>query len=103
MRKAIDETERRRRLQIEFNKKNNITPTTIKKAVKESIELVKRAEHLIKDITCEGDDEYELRQVVSELEEDMKVAARNLQFEKAISLREQIKALNKNLKDKNEK
>lgn len=100
MRKAIDETQRRRCLQIEFNKKNNITPTTIKKAVKESIESSKRAERIIKDVTCEHEDEYELRQVVNELEEDMKTAARNLQFEKAISLREQIKTLNKSLKAK---
>ena len=100
MRLTIEETERRRELQLEFNKKHNITPSTIKKAVRESIESYKKAKELIKDVTGEYDDEYELRQVINDLEEDMKTAARNLQFEKAILFREQIKALDKKLKKK---
>jgi len=98
MKRTIMETERRRKLQLEFNKKNNITPRTIKKAVKESIEAYKKAKELIQDVTGEHDDEYELRAVVNDLEEDMKQAARNLQFEKAIVFREQIKALTKKVK-----
>ena len=98
MRQAIDETERRRELQLEFNKKNNITPRTITKAVRESIESYKKAKELIKDVTGECDDEYELRKVVNDLEGDMTLAARNLQFEKAIVFRDQIKALQRKLK-----
>jgi len=96
--KTIEETDRRREIQIEFNKKHNITPKTIQKAVRESIESYKRAKELIKDVTGVYDDEYELRNVMDELEGDMQEAARNLQFEKAIVFRDQIKALNRKLK-----
>jgi len=99
MEKTIEETNRKRKLQHEFNKKHNITPKTIKKAIKESIESYKRAKELIKDVTGVYDDEYELRSVMDELEKDMQGAARNLQFEKAIVFRDQIKALNRKLKD----
>ncbi|MBN1354519.1 MAG: excinuclease ABC subunit UvrB [Candidatus Omnitrophica bacterium] len=95
---AINETNRRRAIQVEYNKKHNITPTTIKKAVKESIESYRTAKELIVKISGEDDDEYELRNIISDLEEDMKVAARNLQFEKAIVLRDQIRAIEKRLK-----
>ena len=98
MQLAITETERRRNLQIEFNIKHNITPKTIKKAVRDSITSYRRAKELIKEVTGEHDDEYELRGVINELEADMKVAARNLQFEKAIVLRDQIKALQKKVR-----
>jgi excinuclease ABC subunit B len=98
MHQAIDETERRRKLQLEFNKKNNITPRTITKAVKESIESYKKAKELIRDVTGEYDDEYELREVIASLEGDMALAARNLQFEKAIVIRDQVKALQRKLK-----
>jgi len=97
MRKTIDETERRRRLQIEFNHKNKITPRTIKKAVKESIESYKKAKDLIQDVTGERDEEFDIRRVMDDLERDMQEAARNLQFEKAIVFRDQIKALKKKL------
>ena len=94
---AIKETERRREKQIEFNKKNNITPTTIKKAIREGIESYKKAKAIIKDVTGEHDDEYETRNVINDLEKDMEEAAKNLQFEKAIVYREQIKELSKRL------
>ncbi|MGB2706427.1 MAG: excinuclease ABC subunit UvrB [Candidatus Omnitrophota bacterium] len=98
MEKTIGETQRRRKIQLEFNKTHNITPKTIQKAVKESIESYRRAKELIKDVTGVYDDEYELRSVIGELEGDMQEAARNLQFEKAILFRDQIKALNRKLK-----
>ena len=98
MEKTIDETQRRRKIQLEFNKTHNITPKTIQKAVKDSIESYRRAKELIKDVTGVYDDEYELRSVIDELEGDMQEAARNLQFEKAILFRDQVKALNRKLK-----
>ena len=94
---TMKETERRREKQIEFNKKNNITPTTIKKAIREGIESYKKAKAIIKDVTGEYDDEYETRNVINDLEGDMEEAAKNLQFEKAIVYREQIKELSKRL------
>jgi len=98
MKKAIDETERRRKLQSEFNKKYNITPKTIQKAVKEGIETYKKAKELIQDVTGENDSEYEIRGVLNDLEGDMKQAAKNLQFEKAIVYRDQIKKLKRKIK-----
>lgn len=97
MRKTIEETERRRNIQSEFNRKNNITPKSIEKAVKESIESYKRAKEIIQDVTGEQDEEYDVRNVIGQLESDMEETARNLQFEKAIVFREQIKALKKKL------
>ena len=98
MRYTIEETQRRRHLQLEFNRKNKITPKTIKKAVRESIESYKRAKELIKDVSGERDDEYELRSIIDDLEKDMQEAARNLQFEKAIVFREQVKRLKQKLR-----
>lgn len=97
MKKAISEMERRRIKQLEYNKENNITPTTIKKAIKEGIEAIKRVEEVVQNTTGENDREYEATLVLSELEEEMKEYARNLQFEKAIQLREEIKRLKKQL------
>ena len=94
---TILETNRRRVLQAKFNKQNDITPRTIKKAIKESIESYKKAKDLTKGITGEYDSEYETRSVINDLEEDMKIAARNLQFEKAIVLRDQIKKMQKKI------
>jgi len=94
---AIQETERRRKVQLEFNSKEGITPRSIKKAVKESIEVYKRAKDLIQDITGEYDDEYEMRNVIDELEKDMQETAKNLQFEKAMVFRDQIKELKRKL------
>ncbi|MFH1593423.1 MAG: excinuclease ABC subunit UvrB [Candidatus Omnitrophota bacterium] len=98
MRLTIEETDRRRKLQLAFNKMHGITPRSIKKAVKEGIESYKRAKELIKDVAGVYDEEYELRNVINDLEEDMQEAARNLQFEKAIIFRDQARALNSKLK-----
>ncbi|MFW6013820.1 MAG: excinuclease ABC subunit UvrB [Candidatus Nanoarchaeia archaeon] len=83
MRKAIDETERRRSLQIEFNEKHNIIPETIVKPIKEK-EVKEEKEKV---------DKKELPNLLIELETEMKMAADNMDFERAIELRERIKRL----------
>ncbi len=93
MQKAISESIRRRRIQIEFNKKNKISPRSIQKAIKQGIEDLEQAEEFVQDLTGENKDEYELRKYVSELEYEMELAARNLQFEKAAELRDKIKEI----------
>ena len=98
MKRAMRETNRRRKVQLEFNEKHNIKPETIKKAIREGIESYKKAREIITSVAGETQDEYEIASLISELEEDMKVAARNLQFEKAIVLREQVKELKKKLR-----
>jgi excinuclease ABC subunit B len=93
MKKAISESNRRRKIQVEFNRKNSITPRSIQKAIKEGIEDLEEAEYFVQDLTGQAKDEYELNKYISELEYDMELAARNLQFEKAAVLRDKIKEI----------
>jgi len=93
MQKAISETDRRRKIQKEYNDKNGITPKTIEKAIRKVIEATKVAE--------ESDEYYlgrspleltkkELADYIKKLEKEMKDAASNLQFERAAELRDRI-------------
>ena len=93
MKKAISESNRRRKIQLEFNKKNKITPKTIEKVIKEGIEDLAEAEELVVNLTGQARDEFELNKYISELEYEMELAARNLQFEKAATIRDKIKEL----------
>ena len=103
MENTIKTTERRRLKQIEFNEKHGIKPQGIKKAIKEGIEAYRQAKEIVQDVTGEAQEEYDIREVLSELEKDMEQAARNLQFEKAIVYRDQIEKLKKLLKEEEEK
>ncbi len=98
MAQAIKITNARREKQLKYNEENNITPTTIKKAVREGIEAYKKAKEIIADVIGETETEYDITEVIEELERDMEDAARNLQFEKAIVYRDQIARLKKELK-----
>ncbi len=93
MQRAIRESQRRRKIQLEFNQKNKITPRTIQKAVKQGIEDLAQADDYVANLTGQKKDEYELAKYISELEYEMEMAARNLQFEKAASIRDQIRGL----------
>ncbi len=95
MKRAIDETTRRRKLQLEFNKKHKIEPRSIKKAIMASIEQLDEAEEVAREATGLSADKYELEVVISDLEREMELSARNLQFERAIELREQLNTLKK--------
>ncbi len=92
MRAAIDETERRRKIQDEYNKANGITPQSVKKAVRSVIEATKVAEDVA---SYEGKNPLELTKkelinYVKKLEKEMKQAASDLQFERAAQLRDMI-------------
>ncbi|MFA4981925.1 MAG: excinuclease ABC subunit UvrB [Candidatus Omnitrophota bacterium] len=93
MKKAIGESDRRRKIQMEFNKENNITPRSIDKAVREGIESYKKAREVIAAVVEETPEEYDVLALIGELQHDMEVAARNLHFERAAVLRDQIKEL----------
>ena len=82
--KAIEETNRRRDIQIKYNKKHNITPTTIIKPIKEKAVDIKDTKHIPKK---------DIPQMIVELEFEMKKAADNLDFETAIHLRDRINKL----------
>ena len=99
MRRAIDESSRRREIQLEYNKKYKITPRTIKKAVREGVESYRKAKDFISDLAGESQEEHDMHSLIAELQHDMEVAARNLQFEKAIALRDQIAKLKKSYEE----
>ena len=98
MKKAIDESNRRREIQFEFNTTNNITPRSIQKSIKQGIEDLEVTEEFVEGLTGESKDEFELRKYISELEYAMELAARNLQFEQAAALRDEIKELKDKIK-----
>ncbi len=103
MRKTIDITDARRKKQLVFNEENSITPATIRNEIKGGIETHKLAREITQEVTGESDAEYDILEVMSELEGEMEKAARNLQFEKAIFFRDQIAELRKTLEEgKNE-
>jgi len=93
MQKAIDESSRRRSIQLEFNKKNDITPRSVQKAIKQGIEDLSDAEAFVIELTGEQKDEYDLKEYIAQLEYEMELAARNLDFEKAAKLRDKIKEI----------
>ncbi len=98
LKRAIDETKRRRELQLEYNRENNITPRSIQKAIREGIEMLQDAEEVEMEAAGVKAGGYEIEKVIEELEYEMGVAARNLQFEKAAMIRDRIAALKKELK-----
>ncbi len=93
MKKAIRESRRRRKAQLEFNQKNKITPRSIQKAIKEGIEGLEEADEFIQGLTGEAPEQYQLHKYISELEYEMEMASRNLQFEKAAALRDKVREL----------
>ncbi len=93
MKKAIGESRRRRKLQVEFNRKNAITPRSIQKSIRDGIEMMQETEEFVGGLTGEPQEQYQLHKYISELEYEMELAARNLLFEKAASLRDRIKEI----------
>ena len=101
MRNAIEETNRRRELQEAYNKEHGITPTTIKKAVRDLIAVSKAvAETEVKlKKHPESMSKKELKNLISQLEKQMRQAAADLNFEQAAELRDKMIELKKNLAD----
>jgi len=94
MRSAISECERRRKIQIEFNTRHGITPTTIEKAINLGIEEFAEAQELVLESSGQTEEEFAMANRISDLEGQMESAARNLEFEKAARIRDKIKELN---------
>ena len=101
MRRAIDETLRRRESQEAYNKEHGITPKTIKKAVRDLIsiskEVAKTQKKLEKDM--ESMSRKELEELIGKVQKQMKAAAADLNFEMAAELRDQMIELKKNLEE----
>ena len=97
MRLAIAETERRRKIQLEFNQVHGITPETIKKGIPKTLYEISEADYVTVPVAAEEAEEYvllnEIPQIVRSLEKEMRAAAKELKFEKAAELRDRIRKL----------
>jgi excinuclease ABC subunit B len=100
MKKAIDETNRRRRIQSEYNRKYGITPKSVQKGIRDVIEVSKVAEEDAKYF-IRGDkvsmSKEEIQSIINKLEKEMKSAAAQLQFERAAELRDKISEFKKKI------
>ncbi|RJP82580.1 MAG: excinuclease ABC subunit UvrB [Candidatus Zixiibacteriota bacterium] len=107
MRKVIEETRRRRQTQAEYNRVHGITPTTIRKTVDEILRATTAADakvkvpeemaKLVKDARRDYMTEWELEEIITRLELEMKKAARDLEFERAARLRDEVSRLKEEL------
>ncbi|MBI3361605.1 MAG: excinuclease ABC subunit UvrB [Chloroflexi bacterium] len=110
MKRAIDETERRRKIQVEHNRKHGIVPASIVKAVRDLTDRVRVAASTNASAVAEAKGDYkvtpvslpknELAKLIKEIEKAMKEAAQNLEFEKAALLRDQLFELRQALVEK---
>ncbi len=98
MRITLDETIRRRKIQKEFNRKNNITPESIKKTIHNIFASIYEADHLSVPVVAETEEKYasnpaQIPQLLKNLKKEMMEAAKSLEFEKAAEIRDRIKEL----------
>ncbi len=93
MKKAIDETDRRRKKQEAYNLKNGITPTSIKKEIRMGIERWRQAEELVQEVIGESKKEHEIKSYLAYLYDRMMRSSSALDFEKAAKFRDEIRKL----------
>ena len=105
MKKTIDETERRRKLQEIHNKKNNITPTTIQKNISDILEMVEKSRASnpsrisTADLNIKEASKKDLVKISKNIEQEMKLAADLLEFELAARLRDELKDLRREIQE----
>ena len=92
MRKAMDETERRRKVQMQYNKEHGITPQTVRKAVRDLISISKKvaAEELRMEKDPESMSKAELEKLIQDISKKMRKEAADLDFETAAMLRDKM-------------
>ena len=96
MRTAIEETNRRRRIQVQYNEENNITPQSIIKPIDMSLVAIAEADYVTVPLEEEEEGEVppeQLERYIGELEQKMREAAKKFEFEQAAQIRDRIKAL----------
>jgi len=93
MQKAIDETNRRRTIQLAYNTEHHITPETIRKEIRRSLTEQIKAQHVAREAVRLGDAEYDKVEIAAQIEREMFEAAEALDFERAAGLRDQLREL----------
>ncbi|MCX5911102.1 MAG: excinuclease ABC subunit UvrB [Deltaproteobacteria bacterium] len=97
MKKAIAETNRRRKIQDAYNREHGITPETVRKAIPDILESIYEADYVTVPMAAEKGEDYvsllEIPKLISRLKKEMRGAASKLDFEKAAEIRDRIKAL----------
>ncbi|UCG50230.1 MAG: excinuclease ABC subunit UvrB [Phycisphaerales bacterium] len=93
MQNAIDETNRRRKIQLKYNRDHKVTPETIKKAIRRSLGEQIRARQVAREAVRFGDSEYDKVELAGQIEKEMLRAAEWLDFERAAFLRDQLREL----------
>ena len=93
MRRAMDETDRRRKLQIQYNLEHDITPETIKKEIRSSLEKIVSAHKIEADAIRASEDQLDQAELIAMLEKEMLNAAEALDFERAAKLRDRIREI----------
>ena len=98
MQQAIDETNRRRAVQLAYNEKHGITPETIKKAIRRGIEEEIQARQIVQQVAgAKNETQYITQEFLNELEAEMLSAAQELDFERAAQLRDRIHQLKREM------
>jgi excinuclease ABC subunit B len=93
MKRAIDETQRRRQLQLAYNETHGITPETVRAAIGSGIEEEIAAHKFVQEVAGQSADNYVTEEYLEELHNEMLAAAANLEFERAAQLRDRIAEL----------
>ncbi len=94
MQRAIDETDRRRRVQLAYNEEHGITPETINKEIRSSLEQFAKSHKVAAEAIRASEEELDRTELIGMLEREMLEAAEALEFERAAKLRDRIKELN---------
>jgi excinuclease ABC subunit B len=106
IKQALEETDRRREKQREYNKKNNITPESIKKDIRNILESVYEQDYYTVPLVADKNEKYlaadEVPKMISELELEMHAYAKKLEFEKAAAVRDKINMLKSQINKMNQ-
>jgi excinuclease ABC subunit B len=93
MQKAMEETSRRRELQMQYNQEHGITPQTVQKSIRSSLESEVKARRTVQQAIHANEHEVDRTELIRLLEEEMLESARNLEFERAAQLRDKLQEI----------